>query len=254
MNRTLKSLLATLLLAGVTGIALAANDAVKADDHEGLKHELGQRFPGIRIQKVAPAPWPGLFEVLTSEEIVYTNANADWLMLGQLLDARTKVNMTAKSWDDHQRIDYQALPFERAIRIVKGDGSRQLAVFEDPMCPFCQELENTLREMDNYTLHVFLFPLEGIHPGATLAAQLLWCSEDRSAAWIAWMHDKKEPGKTPCTDTNVQELVTLGGRLNVQSTPTIFLPDGSRISGAIDRKPLEERLAVQMKPVAASAK
>ena len=46
------------------------------------------------------------------------------------------------------------LPKELAIKIVKGDGKRVIAVFADPNCHYCQQFEDGLRQVDNITIYV----------------------------------------------------------------------------------------------------
>jgi hypothetical protein len=58
-----------------------------------------------------------------------------------------------------RRIDFNGLPLEHAIKTVRGDGARQLAVFSDPDCPYCLVLEReTLSKIDNVTIYTFLYP------------------------------------------------------------------------------------------------
>jgi thiol:disulfide interchange protein DsbC len=212
---------------------------------ETIRKLLLQRFPDSMVLKVQPAAWPGIFEVITHEEIVYTNATVDWLMMGELLDAHTRDNLTTRSWNDYWRIDYGSLPFDRAIKLVRGSGKRQMAIFEDPLCPYCRELEETVSGIDDVTVFVFLYPLEELHAGATEMAQKIWCTDDRATAWSAWMHDHVEPVAVACEQTPVEVLQRLGNELKIHSTPTLFMPDGLRISGALKKGPLEELLARQ---------
>ncbi|MEJ1960810.1 MAG: DsbC family protein [Gammaproteobacteria bacterium] len=99
--------------------------------------------------------------------------------------------------DERNRIDFNSLPFDRAIKIVKGTGARKFAIFTDPDCPYCRQFEEQLKSVTDVTMYVFLFPLK-IHAGAEKRAKDIWCSEDRSSAWTAYMQDKtKEPEQAP---------------------------------------------------------
>jgi thiol:disulfide interchange protein DsbC len=229
---------------GMTGVAVAAAapahgaDQVPAD----LLPRLRERFPGIRFDHVDPSGFPALYEVYTDDSVVYTNASADWILMGPLVDARTQQNLSALRWDEHQRIDYAALPTQQAIRVVRGNGSREISVFADPMCPYCLELERTLDEVSDITVILYLLPLEEIHPGASLAAQRLWCSPDRAKAWLDWMRNNAEPAATDCADNPVNANLALADKLRINSTPTLFLGNGVRIGGAADKQTLLEAL------------
>ena len=101
-----------------------------------LKQTLQTRFPDISILEVQATPAAGLFEVFTGDSIAYTTANGDYLVLGSLMETRTKRDLTAQSMDAHNAIDFGSLPVAQAIKVVKGNGKRQLAVFADPDCPY----------------------------------------------------------------------------------------------------------------------
>lgn len=242
MNLRTMLVLLTGLLATIP-VSLAATEDRAVTE---LRAKLTERFPGVPIKRITAAEWPGMYEVIAGGDMVYTNAGADWVIMGQMVDVKTRENLTTRSWDDFMRIDYKALPFEKAITVVQGGGSRHVAVFEDPFCPFCEELEETLQGIDDVTIHVFLYPLETLHPGATLASTRIWCAPERAAAWTAWMRDGRDPPAPLCEGAPLQELGRLGARLNVEQTPTLFFPDGSRISGAADKSAIERRLSGQM--------
>lgn len=206
----------------------------------GLEKALSEKFPDISIDSVNPSVLPGLYEVVTPSEIVYVDAKGEHLVIGQIVETASNRNLTETRWNELNKIYFSSLPFEQAIKIVKGDGSRKLAVFADPFCPYCQEFEQTLTEVDNVTLYVFLYPLENLHPGATEAAKEIWCADDRAAAWTAWMVSKKAPDIKTCESTAVEALKKLGDELRINSTPTLFFADGSRVPGAITADRLEK--------------
>jgi hypothetical protein len=58
-------------------------------------------------------------------------------------------------------VKFDNLPFENAIKFVKGNGSRKLAVFSDPECPFCKKFEQELTKVDNITVYIFPYPIAG---------------------------------------------------------------------------------------------
>jgi thiol:disulfide interchange protein DsbC len=213
-----------------------------AGDEESrtIKATLEKRFPGVEIESIAPAPWEGLYEVVTAGEIVYTNKDAKLLFSGQILDTTTKENLTKRSWNERRRIDFSSLPLDQAIKIVKGKGTRKLAVFEDPLCPFCAKFEKELKEVDDATVYVFLLPLEDIHPGATQVAQKIWCSKDRAAAWERWMQDRQANDDATCATNVIEQVRTLADKLKINSTPTMYFESGYRNSGAVAAKELEQ--------------
>jgi thiol:disulfide interchange protein DsbC len=207
-----------------------------------VKKALLERYPNQKIVHVVPSAFPGLYEVYTGSEIFYSDVKADYIVSGRLIDARTKTDLTSGRVDELNRIDFKSLPFERAIKVVKGDGSRQLAVFSDPDCPYCKELEKELASVADVTIYTFLYPLEAIHPKAPEKARNIWCADDRAVAWTQWMLEGKEPKSASCGTDPTAELVKLGKDLNVVGTPTLYFSTGKRMVGGRSAKELAELL------------
>jgi thiol:disulfide interchange protein DsbC len=228
----------------------------KPDTAATIKQNLESRFPGAHVVEVQPSAMPGLYEIYMGDQIVYTDASADYLLMGPLVDTQTRQNLTEERMNERGKIDFHTLPFDQAIKIVKGNGSRQFAVFSDPDCPFCQQLEQSLLSVNDVTMYVFLFPIASLHPQATAKAHAIWCSSDRVQAWNHWMHEKKLPpaGTTACKDDPINALQKLGDKLRVNSTPTLFFADGRRVAGSMPTPELEKLLAAASgpKPVTAT--
>jgi thiol:disulfide interchange protein DsbC len=208
---------------------------------QAVQNTLQSRFPKVKIAKVQPSQWPWLYEVLTDDEMFYVDTTGNYLFYGKVIDTRTKKDLTEARWTDLTRIDFNALPFNLALKLVKGDGSRKLAVFADPHCPYCVRFEKTLEDVTNVTVYTFLYPLETIHPGATERAKKIWCSADRQATWSAWMTNKVEPTANGSCDTSaLNTLQALGNKLKITGTPTLVFEDGHEVPGAIDKARLED--------------
>jgi thiol:disulfide interchange protein DsbC len=182
------------------------------------------------------------------DQIVYADASGDYLIVGSMVDTQTKKNLTEARLNDHGKIDFKSLPLDKAIKVVKGNGSRVFAVFSDPDCPFCQQLEKSLLPVTDVTMYVFLFPIASLHPQAPAKAHAIWCAKDRSQAWNDWMHEKKLPPDTSCSGDPVDALQRLGDSLHINSTPTLFFANGRRVAGAISTKDIEAILASSSPP------
>lgn len=200
---------------------------------------LRERFPNIPIENVQPSQWPWLYEVITDSEMFYADVTGDYVFYGKVLDTRSRTDLTTKRWNELSQVSFDALPLDTAIKHVRGDGSRKVAVFSDPHCPYCVRLEKALAEMTNITVYTFLYPIESLHPGATATARNIWCSPDRAATWTAWMINKKTPPSVSCDASVVDSTVKLGEKLKVSGTPTLFFADGHRVPGFIGKDELE---------------
>lgn len=217
---------------------------VPANVQAAIRAALTRRFPEVPVRDIRESPLPGIYEVLGGDNIAYSTTNGDYLFLGPLIDTRTGINLTDESMGSRTAIDFSKLPLEKAITIVKGNGSRRLAVFTDPDCPFCRQLEPELEHLEDVTLYMFLYPLTNLHPDAARKAEIIWCAADRSQAWREWMSEaQKLPTAKSCGPTPVAELERLGRSLGVDSTPTMFTGDGRRIPGVLQAAQIERLLA-----------
>jgi thiol:disulfide interchange protein DsbC len=248
-NRTYPTVIALMSALISTGASAAAEPQAATEE---LRKTLQSRFPNIRIVDVQPAPVAGLFEVFTGQSIAYTDRAGDYLFTGSLIDTRTREDISAERLDQRNSIDFASLPRERAIKIVKGNGHRELAVFSDPDCPYCQQFEKELASMTDITVYIYLYPIADLHPQAHARARSIWCSKDREHAWTQWMLEKKPAdGKEDgCDGDPVDELVDLGRKLNVTSTPTLFFVNGRKVGGTIAAARLEQllKLAAESAP------
>jgi thiol:disulfide interchange protein DsbC len=202
------------------------------------------RFPGIHVDGVRMTPMPGIYEVQVGMDLLYTDASVDYVLQGSLIDAKAKRDLTAARLESLQQVAFDTLPLKDAIRIVKGDGSRKLATFEDPNCPYCKQLHHTLASVDNVTVYVFLFPI--LAPDSATKSRDIWCAADPAKAWTDWMVDGKAPATADCK-TPLQANLALGRKLNVQGTPALFFGNGARVNGALPLASLKEKLDAEGK-------
>lgn len=215
----------------------------QAGTESAIKKVLEPRLgDGVRIDSVTKTPYSGLYEVRIGADIFYTDAKGDYLFLGRIVDTKTFQDHTKARLDEVNRINFAELPLESALKMVRGNGKRVIAVFEDPNCGYCKRFRKTLNEMDNVTVYTFLYNI--LSEDSVVKSRNVWCATDRNKAWDDWMLNGKVPAAAPANCTAPHESVfALGQRLRVTGTPTIFFTDGSRIPGAVDGKTLESKLA-----------
>jgi thiol:disulfide interchange protein DsbC len=217
--------------------------AAAAEPSAALRHTIESRFPGTHVLDVRPSPIPGVFELFMGDQIVYADATGKYVLVGSMLDTENKENLTNASMNDRGRIDFKTLPVNEAIKVVKGNGSRVFAVFSDPDCPYCQQLEKSLLPVNDYTMYVYLFPIATLHPQAPMKAHSIWCAPDRAQAWRDWMQDKKLPPTKTCSGDPIDSLQKLADTLHINSTPTLFFANGTRLAGALPAADIEKKLA-----------
>jgi thiol:disulfide interchange protein DsbC len=177
-------------------------------------------------------------------QIIYTDEKFSFLIAeGRIVDPKTKKDLTGERLEDLTKIDFSSLPLASAIKTIKGDGSRKLVVFSDVDCPFCKRLEqNEFTHINNITIYTFLFPIEKLHPDAKNKSRLIWCAKDRSKAWLDWSLNETLPSGKPNCEAPTEQVLELGSKLGITSTPTLIFSDGKRMLGAQPYKEIEKIL------------
>ena len=207
-----------------------------------IRKALSERIPQMaRIDEVTRTPMPGLFEVRVGTDIFYTDAQGNFLIQGQLIDTRQRRNLTEERVDKLMAIDFDSLPLTDAITLVRGNGKRRLAVFEDPNCGYCKRFERDLQGVDNVTVYLFLYPILGAD--STEKSRNIWCARDKAKAWTDWMLRDQLPSKASCDTGALTRNTEFGRKHRINGTPTLIFSDGSRVPGAIPTAQIEKQLA-----------
>lgn len=217
--------------------------AFASADEAAIRSLFQKEFPQSTIRSVNPTPVPGISEVVIDGRILYTTEDGRYVFAGPLIDIGTQRNLTQARLEKINAIPFDSLPLNLAIKRVKGNGSRKIAIFEDPDCPYCKKLEQGLVGIDNLTIYVLLFPIEQIHPGATGKSQAIWCAKDRAKAWDDAMLFDVIPAKSVSCKTPVARIVDFGREHGINATPTIIFADGRRVVGALSAEDLKKELA-----------
>ncbi|OWY39520.1 thiol:disulfide interchange protein [Xenophilus sp. AP218F] len=240
----MKKKMKSLALASTLLMSLAACTQAAGANLDDVKKAFMSQFPSRPVKSVAATPVKGIFEVVVDgKQVVYTNADASYLFVGDLIDTKKKESLTEKRVSELSKVDFNALPFEFAFKDVRGKGERKMAVFTDPDCPFCKKLEReSLKDLDNVTIYTFLYPLTQLHPDAMRKSKQIWCAQDRAAAWTGFMRDGKPLTGPDNCDTPLEKVQQLGQKLGITGTPALIFANGQVVPGAIDGSDIEQLL------------
>jgi thiol:disulfide interchange protein DsbC len=262
----MKTLFRALVLASsmlALGLPASAQDATKGGTAAATKEIavvkalLESRFPGAPISNVSKSPYFGLYEAQLDDRMLYTDAKVNYVLVGSVYDTATRTNLTEARMRKMNRVAWDSLPFNLAMKKVKGDGSRKLAVFADADCPFCKRLETEMQGLDNVTIYTFLFPIDSLHPDSAHKSAQIWCAPDRVQAWDDWFASGKLPDNKGDCPTPIAEVAELGQKYHVNATPTLIFADGSIIPGALQLDRLEAEVnnaEIEAKKMTAQAK
>ena len=208
-------------------------------DEAKVKSILKKNYPQIgNVENVYKAPYLGLYEVVTDDQLFYTDEKAQYLINGSIYDMKNGRNLTEERSRKLFAVDFDKLPFEIAVKRVKGNGQRKMAYLTDPNCGYCKKLEGELKNMDNVTLYRFLYP---IFPGSDEKVRNILCSADPNKTWEDWMLNGVLPPSGNCA-TQTEKVLALGKKLHVNGTPTLIFADGVQVPGYMPAADLEKAL------------
>lgn len=218
-----------LLAAALACVSLAAT-ADEAEVRKAVEAKLG------KVEKIVKAPMAGIWEVTVDGQILYADDKANYLLFGNMLEMKTGKNITAER-------QFNSLPFDLALKQVRGNGKNVLVTFEDPNCGYCKKLAKEILTLKDVTVYTFLLPVLG--DDSFEKSKAIWCAPDKAKAWVDWMTAGKALPAVPakCDTSGLTKSAQLGGKLRINGTPAIFFASGERVPGYVPAAEIEKRFA-----------
>jgi thiol:disulfide interchange protein DsbC len=234
MNRPLRVLSALVLALSATPFAHADEAAIRKNVSERLP-----QFP--KIDEVTKTAIPGLYELRIGTELYYADEQGNYLIEGQLVDTKSRVNLTEERIAKLTAIDFKTLPLQDAMVWRQGTGERKLVVFADPNCGYCKKFERDLQNVKDVTVYTFLYPILG--GDSPEKSKQIWCAKDNIKTWRDWMIKGTPIGESPACDTSaLQRNFTLGQKHRIRGTPGLVFEDGRQQAGALNTEQIEKQL------------
>ena len=232
-----------LLTTSAIALALAFASLGAFAQEATIRKNLTERLPKLPpIDEISKTPMEGLYEVRVNQsEIFYTDAQGNFLIQGNLIDVRAQEDLTEKRQAKLTEIDFKDLPIKDAFTIVRGNGKRKVAVFEDPNCGYCKRFERDLTKIDNVTVHVFLYPI--LSQDSVDKSRNIWCAKDKGKAFLDWMVKDVTPAAANCDTAALARNLEFGKKNRITGTPTLIFANGTRVPGAIGADRVEKLLA-----------
>jgi len=215
-------------------------------DEAQIRQAIEAKLGGAKVDDIQPTPISGVFEVRFQSrdgpQIVYTDAAGSYIFTGHLIDSKNDRDLTEDRLQKLTSIEFKSLPLDMAVKIQRGNGRRAIAMFSDPYCPYCRRFEQTLLQLDDITIYVFMYPV--IRPENADQSRAVWCSKDRAKAWLelAASERPKVPTAGAGCANPVDKLLELGRSLRVTGTPTLFFANGERSGGGMELAALRAKL------------
>ncbi len=239
MNRTSRVAAALVFAAGLAAVSSAA-----FADEAAIRKNITERVPDFpKIDEVTKSVVPGLYELRVGTDILYTDENGNYLIEGQVIETKTRTNLTGERVAKLTAIDFKSLPLKDALVWKQGTGERKLVVFADPNCGYCKKFEKDLQSVKDVTVYTFLYPILG--GDSPEKSKAIWCAKDSTKAWRDWMIKGTPTTDSPQCDTSVlQRNIALGRKYRINGTPGLVFEDGKHMPGAAGADVVEKQLAI----------
>jgi thiol:disulfide interchange protein DsbC len=234
MNRTARA---------ATALVLALAIAPAFADEAAIRKNIGERVPNFpKIDEVTKTAIPGIYELRIGTDILYTDEEGNYVIEGQLIETKTKTNLTEQRVAKLTAIDFKTLPLKDAMVWKQGTGERKLVVFADPNCGYCKKFERDLQNVKDVTVYTFLYPILG--GDSPEKSKQIWCAKDNIKTWRDWMIKGTPIAESAACDTSVlQRNLALGRKHRITGTPGLVYEDGRMQPGAVGAEAVERQLA-----------
>ncbi len=204
-----------------------------------IRQSLQNKFPNIgKLEHIVKTPYAGLYEVVVGDQLMYSDELGKYLFDGNIIDTKTRTDLTEQRRHQLFAIDFDKLPLELALKKVKGNGQRKMAIFADPNCVFCKKLEKELTKVNNVTLYLFMYP---IFPGSEEIVHNISCAKDPLKTWEDKMLKDIMPPSASCKASS-DKIIALAKKLRVNGTPNLIFADGTQVPGYLPAEDLEKHL------------
>ena len=87
-----------------------------ASELAAVKQMIEAKFPGAAVTNVARSPYFGLFEAQFDDRMIYTDAKVSYVVVGAIFDADTKQNLTDARLRQLNRVAWDQLPLDLAMK------------------------------------------------------------------------------------------------------------------------------------------
>jgi thiol:disulfide interchange protein DsbC len=229
-----KKFLFALALTGCAASAVAADAPDKT-----VRDAVQSLAPGIKVDSIQDAPFPGFYQVMASGRLIYVSADGKYMLNGNVIDIGAKKDLSAETWAKVRKAEIAKIDANHKLVFAPADPKYTVTVFTDVDCGYCRELHKHIDEFNKAGIAVqyVFWPREGVKttagndtPSYTRAVAV-WCASDRKKTFTSAIQGG-DVGAAKCSNP-VSDDFSLGERIGVNGTPTIVTASGDVVGGYV---------------------
>ena len=211
--------------------------AVSMADVATVSKNVKQQHPQLKLDNIQATEMKGIYSASMDGQVVYLNEDAQHILAGSMIRLKDQHNLTKDLLIQQNSVDWKKLPLQDAIKSVRGTGKRQIAIFSDPNCPYCKQLEAELKKLDNITIYTFILPLKA---QSVAPSKQVYCEKNPALAWENLITKAQLPTSQSSCANPVERNIVLAHRLGVNGTPAIIFSNGFKVMGAYPAAQIEQ--------------
>ena len=211
--------------------------AVSMADVATVSKNIKQQHPQLKLDNIQATEMKGIYSASMDGQVVYLNEDAQHILAGSMIRLKDQHNLTKDLLIQQNSVDWKKLPLQDAIKSVRGTGKRQIAIFSDPNCPYCKQLEAELKKLDNITIYTFILPLKA---QSVAPSKQVYCEKNPALAWENLITKAQLPKSQTSCANHVERNMALAHRLGVNGTPAIIFSNGFKVMGAYPAAQIEQ--------------
>ena len=225
----IKKTLALALASFISTLSLANVDTVKSN--------LTKQHPNLKIENIQTTEMKGIYSGSMDGQVVYVGEDTQHILIGSMFRLSDQKNLTKDLMLKQNSIDWKKLPLQDAVKTVRGNGKRQIAVFSDPNCPYCKQLETELTKLNDVTIYTFIYPIK---TQSIAVSKQVFCEKDPALAWSNLIAKGIQPSSKKTCANPIERNLTLGKSLALNGTPAIIFSNGFKVMGAYPAQEIEK--------------
>ena len=225
----IKKTLAFALVSFISSLSLANVDTVKSN--------LSKQHPKLNIENIQSTDMKGIYSGSMDGQVVYLGEDAQHILVGSMYRLSDQKNLTQDLVLKQNSIDWKKLPLQDAVKSVRGNGKRQIAIFSDPNCPYCKQLEAELSKLNDVTIYTFIYPIK---TQSIAISKQVFCEKDPALAWSNLISKGLQPTSNKTCANPVERNLSLGKSLGLTGTPAIIFSNGFKVMGSHPAQEIEQ--------------
>jgi len=225
----IKKTLAFALVSFISSLSLANVDTIKSN--------LSKQHPKLNIENIQATDMKGIYSGSMDGQVVYLGEDAQHILVGSMYRLSDQKNLTQDLVLKQNSIDWKKLPLQDAVKSVRGNGKRQIAIFSDPNCPYCKQLEAELSKLNDVTIYTFIYPIK---TQSIAVSKQVFCEKDPALAWSNLISKGIQPSSKKTCANPVERNLSLGKSLGLTGTPAIIFSNGFKVMGSHPAQEIEQ--------------